>query len=102
MGWRAFTPDQWDAHITKPGRRGFTLVAERDGQVVGHVLIEYEEGALRIIDFVVESQHQKRYVGTQLLQEILEIAKNSHATRGRVQRRSDRFVGLSVGALGCR
>ncbi len=58
--------------------RGFAIVAEIDGKIVGHcVIVPTEDGSIADLSIFVHQDYQDRGIGQEVLKNMIEYAKNA-------------------------
>ncbi|MEM0301545.1 MAG: GNAT family N-acetyltransferase [Archaeoglobaceae archaeon] len=67
--------ENWISHIEK---NGFSIVAEHDGKIIGHLAIVEDEKNPGVVDLAIylAREYQNQGIGTQMVQAIIEYAKN--------------------------
>ncbi|KVD20361.1 GNAT family N-acetyltransferase [Burkholderia ubonensis] len=74
------SPEKWQERIEGIRQKGFSLVAEIDGEVVGHLGIQPEANPRRrhVAGFglMVKASHHGRGIGSRLLAAMIDLAEN--------------------------
>lgn len=66
--------ENWITHLEE---RGFSIVAEHDGKIVGHLAIVEDEKNPKVVDLAIylKREYQNHGIGTQMVKAIIDFAK---------------------------